>query len=331
MQLMQMASGFFVSQSISVAARLGIADRLAEGTQTAEDLAQATGTHAPSLYRLLRALQGVGVFAEAAPGRWSNTPTSAALRSGVPGSMRAVAIMLGDPEHYRAWGSLDHSIRTGAPAFDHVFGSQVFEYFGQHPEAAAVFDEAMTSFSELSPVADAYDFSEIGTLMDVAGGHGGLLASILRPNPDLRGVLFDLPPVIERARERGILAAEGLAERTELVAGSFFEEIPARADACLLQHIIHDWDNEHCVKILENCRRALNPGGKILVVEAVVLPGTELPAANFADLNMLVMTTGGRERTEAEFRELFELAGLRLTQIIPTQSPMTNVIEAVPA
>jgi SAM-dependent methyltransferase len=238
---------------------------------------------------------------------------------GVPGSLRNAVIMVGDPEHYRAWGELEFSIRTGQPAFDHAFGVGVFDYFATHPEAAAVFDAAMTDFTDSQGVAAAYDFSAAGTVVDVAGGHGSLLAAVLRANPTVKGILFDLPHVIDRARTRGFLGGD-LESRARSESGSFFETVPGGGDLYLMKHIIHDWDDDHCLRILANCRRAMNPGGRVVVVDAVIPPGNDPHPAKFGDLNMLVMTHGGKERTEEEFRTLFQQAGFQLTNIVPTRA-----------
>lgn len=328
-QMLQLASGYFVSQSLHAAARLGIADLLADGPLATAELAARTGTHEPSLYRLLRALAAVGVFQETDARTFTLTPLAELLRSGVPGSMRGAVQMLGDPEHYRAWGELEHSVRTGGPAFDHAFGMGVFEYFQAHPEAAATFDQAMTDLTDAEGIAAAYPFPQSGTVVDVAGGHGSLLAAILRANPGLQGVLFDLPHVIERAREQGLLA-EDLAGRHRFEAGSFFEGVPTGADFYVMKHIIHDWDDEHCLRILAHCRAALRPEGRLLVIDTVIPPGNDPHPGKFMDLNMLVMTHGGRERTEEEFRSLFERVGFRLAQIVPTRSGVCYV-EGTPA
>ena len=328
-QLLQFASGYFVTQSLHVAARLGIADLLAEGPLPSAELASRTGTDEPSLYRLLRCLAALGVFQETGSRTFALTPLAELLRAGVPGSMRAAVIMIGDPEHYRAWGELEHSVRTGEPAFDHAFGMGVFDYFERHPEAAAIFDQAMTDLTDAEAIADGYDFSGLGTVVDVAGGHGSLLAAILRANPHLQGVLFDLPHVIERAKKPRFLAGE-LAGRCRFEAGSFFETVPAGADAYVMKHIIHDWDDDHCLRILAHCRAALRPEGKLLVVDAVIPPGNEPHPGKMMDLNMLVMTHGGRERTEEEFRSLFERAGFRLARVVPTRATV-SFVEGVPA
>lgn len=323
--MLQLISGFWISRAIYIAAKLGIADYLKDGHQTADELATATGTHAPSLYRVMRALASVGVFTEDEGGGFALTPLSETLRSDAPGSLRAFATTELGEVHYPAWGDLLHSVKTGEIAFDHHFGVPVWEYFAQHPENAKTFADSMTGMTLAinAAVLSGYDFSGIEQIVDVGGGHGSLIAAILKANPQMRGVLFDAPPVIEGARPR--LEAEGLSARCQAVAGDFFESVPEGGDAYILKWIIHDWDEERATRILRNCHRAMKEHGKLLLVEAVVPTGSEPHFSKFIDLNMLVMT-GGRERTEDEYRKLFESSGFRLTRIVPTDSPM-SVIE----
>ncbi|QEH37477.1 Multifunctional cyclase-dehydratase-3-O-methyl transferase TcmN [Aquisphaera giovannonii] len=327
--LQNLIVGKWLSQALSVAAKLGIADLLGEGPRVCDDLAQQSGADPSSLYRVLRALAGVGVFKEVESRRFELTPMAGLLRSGVPGSLRAVAIMAGEDWTWRPWGKLEHSVRTGERGFDAVFGMPPFEYLPANPEAAAVFDAAMTGWSmhNAAAVAQAYDFSGIGTLMDVGGGHGFLLATILKANPSLRGVLFEMPTVCEGARS--LLAAEGLSDRTRVAAGSFFEPIGERADACILKSVIHDWDDAQSTTILRHCREAVGPRGRVLLAEMVIPPGNGPDFGKLLDLEMLVVA-GGRERTEAEYRGLLAGAGLRMTRVVRTASP-SCVIESVVA
>ncbi len=329
--LFRMASAHYVSRAVYVAAQLGIADLLADGPRPFEDLATATRTHAPSLNRLLRLLASVGVFAEEEGGRFALTPIGACLRSGVPGSMRALALLLGGAAQ-DAWRELPYSVRTGEPAFPHVFGTDSFSYMAQHPAEAVVFDEAMGEFTKevAVVVAATYDFSRFGTIVDVGGGNGALLAGILKAHAGPRGVVFEQPHIAVRTRAH--LAQLGVAERCTVVAGDFFAEVPAGGDAYMLKHVIHDWNDERAGQILANCRRAMGPNGTLLIVEGVYparidqSPASQGSASN--DVNMLVCT-GGRERSEREFRSLYEAAGFTLTRIVPT--PMrTSVIEGVP-
>lgn len=323
----RMITGNWMSQAVYVAAKLRIADRLVDGAQPVELLAEATGTHARTLYRLLRALASAGVFTEAGPRRFGLTPAAETLRSDVPGSLWAMAIMMGE-EHYHAWGGLLESVRTGKTAFDRLYGKPVFAYLAEHPEKARVFDAAMTAIHgrETPAVLDAYDFSDIGVVADIGGGNGSNLIGMLGRYPAMRGILFDLPHVVERAASD--LKAAGLADRCELIGGSFFKPIPVQADAYHLRHIIHDWDDEDSLRILRNIRQAMPPQGRLLLVEHVLPAGDAPSSGKLLDLNMLVMP-GGIERTEDEFRRLYELAGFRLNRVVPALDDL-SVIEGLP-
>ena len=327
--MFQLISGFWISRAIYVIAKLGIADHLADGPKTAEEIAAATGTHAGALYRIFRALSSVGVLTEDAGRRFGLTPVGETLRTDAPGSLRAFATSELGEEHYPAWGDLLYSVKTGEIAFDKHFGMSVWEFFAKNPENARTFEDSMTgvSLATNDAILASYDASGIRKLVDVAGGHGSLIAALLKANPEMKGVLFDQPDVVEGARKR--MEAEGLSDRCEVVAGSFFESVPEGADAYLMKWIIHDWDDERSVAIFKNIRRAMAEGGKLLLVEAVIPAGSEPHFGKFIDLNMLVMT-GGRERTEEEYRRLLEAGGFRLTKVIPTESPM-SIIEAEPA
>ena len=327
--LMRLVLGSLISQSIYVAAKLGIADLLADGAKTAEELAQATGAHAPSLYRILRALDSCGVFKEREDGRFELTPMAEPLRSDVAGSMRDGAIFMGEEWHWRVWGHTLHSVMTGEASWERANGAPVFPYLAANPEPARIFDHAMTSMSRLATAAvlEAYDFSGVEQLIDVAGGEGGVLTSVLRAYPALRGVLFDLGHVIENARQR--VAAEGIGKRCQLVAGDFFESVPAGADAYIMKHIIHDWDDARATVILKNIACAMREGGRVLLIESVITRGAESDFGKILDVEMLV-SPGGKERTAEEYRELLAGAGLRLTRIVATKSPY-SVIEAVKA
>jgi hypothetical protein len=322
-QLAEMITGYWVSQMVHVAAKLGLADLLAGGPKTADELATATGTHARSLYRLLRALASVGVFSEGDDRRFSQTPLSECLRRDVPGSQWAMAVMMGD-EHYHAWGDLLESVRTGQTAFDRLYGQPIFEYLGEHPEQAKVFDAAMTSIHgrETQAMLDAYDLSGVNVLADVGGGNGSNLIGILGRYPEIRGVLFDLPHVVERAVAN--LERAGLSGRCEVVGGDFFGAIPVKADAYFLRHILHDWDDERAGLILRNIRTSIPQGARLLVVEHVLPPGDEPSFGKLLDLNMLLLP-GGVERTEDEFCRLYEAAGFRLTRIVPAQGDLSVV------
>ena len=308
-------------------ARLGIADLLREGPKGAEQLATEARVHAPSLYRVLRALAGVGIFAEGEDGRFGLTPMAEPLRSDAPDSLRDYILLVGEEWNWRLWPHLLHSVETGRPVFERVHGMWLFDHLARHPEAAAIFDAAMTSRSgqENEVIASTYDFSGLRTVVEVGGGHGSLLASILRTNPGLRGILFDQPQVVAEARHR--LDAAGLKGRWEAVAGNFFDSVPAGGDAYLLKRVIHDWDDERAVAILRNCQRAMAEGGRLLVIELVIPTGNEPSFSKLSDLVMLVQT-GGQERTEAEYRTLLDAAGLAPTAVTPTRA-LVSMVEGV--
>jgi ubiquinone/menaquinone biosynthesis C-methylase UbiE len=324
-QLDRMITGYWLSQSIYAAAKFGIADLLKNGPLPIDELAQKTSTNPDALYRLLRALASVGIFAEGPPRQFSLTPLAAPLQAGVPDSKRALALMSGD-EQFQAWTEILYSIQTGKKAFDKVFGKPIFDYLGEHLDKAQVFDAAMVGIHgrESAAVHSAYDFSGINTIVDIGGGNGSQLIALLQANPKMRGILFDLPHVVERAKEP--VAAAGLAGRCELVAGSFFESVPAGADAYFMRHIIHDWEDEKSLTILRNCHRAMPENGRLLIVESVIPPGNEPFAGKFLDLVMLLIP-GGKERTEVEYRSLFQQANFELSKIVPTGSEV-SVIEA---
>ena len=320
----RMLTGYWISQALYVAAKLGLADLLTSGPRSADDLAQATKTDAPSLYRLLRALASVGVFADDGSHRFSLTPLAECLRSDVPGSQRALAIMSGE-EHYRSWGDVLYSVQTGKPAFDKLYGMPVFDFLSKNSAQAAVFDAAMVGVHgrETAAMTDAYDLSGVAVLADIGGGNGSLLTTVLQKYPTMRGMLYDLPGVTERARAN--LRAAGLADRCQVIGGNFFESVPGGADAYLMRHIIHDWDDDRASMILRNIHRALGKEGRLLVVEGVIPPGNDASFGKLLDLTMLVIP-GGKERTEEEYRKLYEACGFRLTRIVPTRAEV-SVIE----
>jgi hypothetical protein len=325
--IQRMLTGPWMAQCLYVAARLGIADLVKDGPKTSAALAQATRTHPRALYRLLRALASAGVFAEDEDGAFSLTPLAACLLSDAPGSQRAAAMMMGE-EHFRAWGDLLYSIQTGRPAFDHLYGRPIFAYLAGHPRSAEIFDDAMTSVhgAETEAMLAAYDFSSFGTLVDVGGGNGRMLAAVLQRHPALKGVLFDRSDVIERAR--ATVRTEGVEERCTLVPGNFFEGVPPGGDVYLLRHIIHDWEDEPALTILRQCRQVIPAAGKLLLVESVIPPGNEPFLGKFLDVTMLLIP-GGMERTEPEYRALLQAAGFRLTRIVSTALEV-SVIEGEP-
>jgi SAM-dependent methyltransferase len=316
--LLRLLTGFHVTQLLSLAARLNIADALANGPQTADELARATGAQPDALYRALRALANVGVFEERAERTFALTPLGALLQTTRPDSLRAQAIFLGgDP--YQAWAELPYVVATGAPAFDHLYGAPHFEYLAAHPASNDTFNQAMSVMSRrvAAAVVAAYDFTRADRVVDVGGGQGMLLATILQAHPSLRGALFDLPHVVASAAP--VLRAANVADRCDVIGGDFFAMTPPDGDILTLHHILHDWDNEHSVRILQACAQALRPQGKVLVIEAIIEPGANAAQNLFLDMNMMVMN-GGRERTAAEYERLFTAAGLRLTRIIPLRA-----------
>jgi SAM-dependent methyltransferase len=324
----QLIFGKCATMACSVAAKLRIADKLAAGPKTAADLAKETNTHAPSLYRVLRCLAGFGVFTESANQTFALNPAGELLRTGVPGSMRGMADFCGATWTWDAWGDLMYSVQTGKTAFDHVFGKGCFEYLAEHPDESAAFNEGMTGFSGMvaGAVAEGYDFSPFGTIVDVGGGHGKLLTEILKKYSKVKGIVYDAPHVA--AGTADAIRAAGLADRCKAEGGDFFKSVPAGADAYMMMHIIHDWPDDKATTILKNCRKGVNPGGKLLIVDSVVAPPNEPDPAKVLDLEML-MLPGGKERTEPEFQSLVAGAGWRMTRVVRTKSPKC-VIEAVP-
>ena len=316
-------TGYWLSQALYVAARLGLADRLVAGPRTPEELAAAVGADPDALYRLLRALASHGVFAEDEAGRFGLTELAEPLRDDAADSKRALALMMGE-EHFRAWGELLHSVKTGETAFEHVYGENVFSFLSRNPEQAAVFDRAMVEIHghETEQMLAAYDLAPFGTIVDVGGGNGSVLHAALSRHPGLHGVLFDLPGVIERARA----AWEGdeRGERLRFEAGDFFEAVPPGADAYLLRHIVHDWDDEPARRILANVAAAMPDHARVLIAESVIPEGNEPSFAKWLDLTMMVIP-GGRERTRAEYERILASAGLELTRVVPTRGEIAVV------
>lgn len=327
MLLMQMLWGFAASRAIGVTAELRIADLLEDGAKTADELAQRTGVHARSLYRVLRACASIGVFSEDNEKKFSLTLLAEPLLSNAPGSLRAFAEMVTCDWQFQTWAALPYSVKTGKPSFNKVHGKSSFDYFWSNEKAGKVFNDAMTSNSAFASVAvvNAYDFSSISKLVDVGGGHGFLLASILAKFGNVKGVLYDTPAIVAEAEK--LLKEHGVKERCETAGGDFFKSVPAGGDAYIMKHIIHDWNDEQCITILQNCRQSMADGGKVLVVEMVVPEGNEPSPAKLLDLQMLQYLPGC-ERTEKEYSELLDKAGLKLTRIIPTMSPF-SIIEGV--
>ena len=334
----QLLCGFQISAAIGAVASLGVADALAGEPARSTDLAERVGADARSLDRVLQALTDVGVFENLADGRYALTPLGETLRSDVPGSVRRAAILWTEEWHWRAYGHFASTVRTGEAGMRAAHGSNYWEYLAEHPATAATVNGMMSSASSLraQALARGYDFSKVERLVDVGGGEGGLLCTVLEAHPHLQGVVFDLPSVMEGARER--LRDAGLADRAEAVGGDFFQVVPPGADVYVLSWILHDWDDEAALRILANCRTAVESGGRLLVME-MVLPSADEPRsrqasylerlAKVTDLEMLAVV-GGRERTGAEYEELLGRAGFGLTQILELESMPWSVIEAVP-
>jgi hypothetical protein len=328
-QVFQLIGGYIISSALYPILKLGIVDRLADGPRTSAELARASGANEDALYRVMRTLASVGIFDEVDRRRFALTPAGELLRSGPSPDLCDLAMWLCDPLHFRVHAEMSHSVLTGKPAADKVLGMPVFEYLPRDPDLSEAFNNAMTAFSAavVPGVLKAYDFSGINVLVDVAGGHGEILASILRAYPRMRGVLFDLEHVIAGAIPR--LQAAGLADRCTTGSGDFFKAVPPGGDAYIMKHIIHDWDDDRAARLLSNIRKALEgkPDGRVLLIEAVIQPGNGPDVMKLIDMEMLLMP-GGRERTAEEFAALFDRAGFALARVIPTESPLC-VIEAV--
>ena len=329
--LYQIGTGYMASAALQVVLKLDIAGRLASGQKPVTALAQEARVNEDALYRVLRALASLGIFEEPAPRTFALTLAGRMLQKG-PGSFHDMGLFITSPFHFRVYAEMLHAVQTGQPAADKVVGMPVFEYFAQpqNKELSEIFNNAMTGFSaNVAPAAlEAYDFSGIETLVDIAGGHGKLLSSILQEYPTMRGVLFDVPHVIAGAGST--LEAAGVKDRCRTTSGDFFQEVPAGGDAYIMKHIIHDWDDERAAVILRNIRRALEgrPDGKVILLESVLQAGDQPDLGKLIDLEMLMMP-GGKERSEAEFAALFKSAGFTLTRIVPTKSPL-SVVEALP-
>lgn len=323
-QLMQYLVGKWISKPIYVAAELGIADILSGGPEPVEELARLTGTHAPTLFRVMRALASVGVFAQTPEGHFQLTPMAECLKTG---AMRSTALMFHSDWNDNAWSRLSDTVRTGETAFQLAHRMPIAQWLEQNPDAADVLSEANSIKAAASHrvIVDAYDFAHIHTLTDIGGGYGALMAEILAANPSMTGIVADLPQVIKGAEH--FIREKGLENRCKTAEIDFFHSVPPGSDAYLLSHVLHDWTDEQCVKILRNCREAMKPGAKLLVVEMLVPPGNAPSIAKLLDLEMLVIT-GGRERTEAEFKSLFELAGFTGLRVIPTKESI-NVLESI--
>jgi hypothetical protein len=325
-QLLRVLFGFMVTKGLSAVASLNVADELEDGPMYYTDLAAAVDADQRALHRVLRMLTSVGIFQETKPGEYANNPVSDLLRTDHPASLRDMAVMVTSDSHWMPWGQLSEVVRSGASGAQHAFGTDLFTWFqrDENREEWQVFNDAMSSFSSGTAqlVVEAYDFSPFRKIVDIGGGHGALLTRVLEKFPEAKGVLFDLPGVVK--------SATNLGEHVEVVGGDFFESVPKGGDCYTLKHIIHDWSDEHGKRLLGNIAKAMEPAGKVLVIDMVMPESPEPHPAKFMDVNMLTVTEGGSERTEREFTELFSAAGLKLGKIHPTQGPV-SVIEAVKA
>jgi len=326
--MQKMIGAFRVSQMIAGAARLRLADHLVGSPRAVHDLARLTGTHEESLYRMLRTLACLGVFAEGPDRTFRLTPRADWLRSDVPHSLRVAAEVVSDEWLWRPWGDLLHTVTTGETAFDHLYGQSTWAWFDEHPSPAARFHEFMDAITiaEAEALVSAYDFGGAVTIVDVAGGRGVLLAEVLRRYPDARGILFNLPSVIDSARHA---AGSDSLDRMDFMSGDFFREVPPGGDIYILKNILHDWDDDRAGEILASCRRAMRiEESTLLVVEHVVRPAPESCLAMMADVQMMVRT-GGRNRTEKELRELLTAGGFRLERVLSTSGPDVAVASLV--
>jgi len=325
-QVIQMGMGGLVSGLVYAAARLGIADHLAAGPRSAAELAPSIGSPARSLHRFMRTLANLGLLSQEADEKFSLTPLGAALKSDAPGSARSTILVMSGGWVWKAWGEIEYSVKTGKTAMEKLFGMGVFDYLAQHPEDAARFSETMVGIHGAEPpaIAEAYDFSRFETIVDVGGATGNMLAHILARYPHAKGILFDRPHVVTGAPT--LLGARGVDNRVKIAHGNFFESVPAGGDAYILSHIIHDWSESQCLTILGNCRRAMKPGAKLLIVE-FVLPEDSTPhAGKLLDMVMLTIP-GGEERTPTEYKALLSTAGFRMTRVVPSASD-ASVVEA---
>ena len=327
-QLIQMGRAHVVSRTVYAAAKLGLADQLASGPKSAAELAGSMRVHARSLHRVMRTLASLGILTEQAEQRFALTSLGEALKSGAPGSARSAVLYSGGSSSQSGWDHFVYSIETGKPGFDKAQGMALFDYLEQHPEVALLFNEMMVGFHSQEPpaVAAAYDFSIFQTIVDVGGNTGAMLAAILATHAAPRGILFDRPHVARHAP--ALLEARHVSDQVTIEPGDFFQRVPIGADAYILSHIIHDWDDEQCLTILGHIRKAMNPAGRLLIVEMVLPAGDAPHPGKMLDMVMLAQT-GGEERSEAEYRLLLANAGFRLTRVIPTNSA-ASIVEAVP-
>ena len=326
--MLQIINGGYVAGAIACLAQLGVPDLVDGAPKSAEELASEIGAEPRALYRLMRATASVGVLAEGPDGKFSQTPMSTVLRSNATPSLRSFAIMGGREWHARGWSHLEYCVRTGKQALDKIYGAHIFDFLKQHPAEGQIFNDAMTELSMIDgpAVAEAYNFEGIRSIVDVAGGHGFLLATILEKNPYLQGTLYEAPHIVEGAANGPL---KPVMERCTLASGDMFSSVPAGADAYIMKHIIHDWPDDRCIQLLKACRKGVNADGRLLVVDSVIRPGNDFSPGKFLDLQMLIFPSGC-ERTEKQFGDLFAAAGWELRRIIPTAAS-DSIVEGVPA
>ncbi|MGX9791068.1 methyltransferase [Mycobacterium sp. MMS18-G62] len=326
--VLELITGGWTAQAIYVAVKLGIPDQLADGPQSADEIARRVGADPGAVYRVMRALASKGVLSHRSDNTFKLTATGTALRTGTPGSMRDMALFLGHPLRWEDWGHLLYSVQTGKPSVDKLRGMPFFEYVETDADLAAAFNNAMTAGSEFSifGVLAAYDFSGFKTIIDVGGGHGRLLSMILAKTPGASGVLFDLRSVVDGAGP--VLEQAGVADRCKVVDGSFFDSVPDGGDAYLMKNILHDWPDDDAVRVLRNVRSAIEPGGKLLLLESVLPERASSDFGMVLDLEMLI-AVGGKERTRSEWTNLLGQAGFRLERVVRTPTPV-SIVEATP-
>ena len=325
-QMFHMITGYWISQAVGTAAKLGISDQLVEGPRSSTQVAEAVGADPAALFRLMRMLASVGVFTMDHQERYALTPLGETLRSNVPGSVRNFAIAETATGHWLPWGKMYEAITTGKPMCQSALGMELWEWYAKNSEEGEYFNGAMGDLSAAASheVTRVYNFARFRKVVDVGGAHGILLAAILKVNPEMRGVLFDLPHVTATAGS--MLEEQGIGQRCEVISGDFFKSVPTGGDLHILKQVIHDWSDAECANLLHNCRQALQPDGKLLLVEMVIPPDNSPSMAQAMDLNMLVLLTG-KERTESQYAELLSASGFKLDRIIPTNTPF-SVIEA---
>ena len=327
-QVMQVATSYMATAALNAALSLDIPDHLAGGPRSAAQLAQAAGANEDAVFRVLRLLASLGLFEEVSPRTFALTPAGQLMRSDVPGSLRGIAYFISDPTHFQIYANIMHSMKTGRPASEFTFGMPPFEYLATHPDYSKTFNDAMTAFS--APIGnaalEAYDFGGIGTLVDVAGGHGEILMMILKAHPQMRGIVCDLDHVVDGAKPR--IAAAGLSDRMQAVPCDFFKAVPEGGDAYIMKHILHDWYDDDASLILKNIAKAMGPRkGRVILLEAVIASGGEPDFGKSLDIEMMLFP-GDKERTAEEYTALFASAGFSLTRVVPTKSPV-SVIEAI--